>query len=160
MALSDFQKQLREMLDAVTPEDASITVAAAALESTVGLDDRVIESVNDSLEKLDQFEPITELQQYQLEAIIMPQERPVTSIINDDYGLLPQQWSRLENDAIRDRTTALIPSIGRIEIPGHPNLPYAGTGFLVADDLLMTNRHVAALFTDGIGNQELHFHPG
>lgn len=37
-------------------------------------------------------------------------------------------------------------SVGRIQVPRLPNVPYAGTGFLVADDVVMTNCHVAQMF--------------
>jgi S1-C subfamily serine protease len=36
--------------------------------------------------------------------------------------------------------------VGRIEIDGHPNHEWVGTGFLVAPDIVMTNRHVAIEF--------------
>jgi DNA/RNA endonuclease G (NUC1) len=34
-------------------------------------------------------------------------------------------------------------------------LPYAGTGFLVGENLLMTNRHVAELFSSGLGRKNI-----
>ncbi len=40
-------------------------------------------------------------------------------------------------------------------------IPFGGTGFLVGDNLLMTNRHVARLFTDGVGmTQRLAYRVG
>ena len=30
-------------------------------------------------------------------------------------------------------------------------MPYGGTGFVVGEGLLMTNRHVAEMFTEGLG---------
>ena len=53
-----------------------------------------------------------------------------------------------------------IPAVGRIELPGHPSIPYGGTGFVVGRDLLMTNRHVAELFANGLGRRQLVFKTG
>jgi V8-like Glu-specific endopeptidase len=36
--------------------------------------------------------------------------------------------------------------VGRIEVSGHPDFDWIGTGFLVARDIVMTNRHVAVEF--------------
>jgi endonuclease G, mitochondrial len=44
-------------------------------------------------------------------------------------------------------------------VPGHATLQYAGTGFVVGDRLLLTNRHVAELFCQAGGTQ-LVFTPG
>ena len=43
---------------------------------------------------------------------------------------------------------------------GYPGLPYGGTGFVVGDGLLMTNRHVAELFAAGVGKEGLTFISG
>src|SRR6516165_5961989 len=43
------------------------------------------------------------------------------------------------------------PLIGRIEVPHMPQIPYGGTGFVVGRRLVMTNRHVAKLFSSGLG---------
>lgn len=39
------------------------------------------------------------------------------------------------------------------QLPNSPSIPYAGTGFVVGEGLLMTNRHVAQLFSQGVGTQ-------
>jgi hypothetical protein len=63
---------------------------------------------------------------------------------------LPEVHARLE---------PLFTSIGRIELPTNPSIPYGGTGFVVGPNLLMTNRHVARLFTEGLG-MHLTYHGG
>ena len=35
---------------------------------------------------------------------------------------------------------------GRIEVDNHPDLTWVGTGWLLADDVVVTNRHVASEF--------------
>lgn len=95
-----------------------------------------------------------------MEAIVLPAERPVVDIIDDAFGDLPAPWSHLGAAAQRGIIQLAIPSVGRIELVGHPTLPYGGTGFIVGDGLLMTNRHVAALFATGLGVRALRFVPG
>ena len=70
-------------------------------------------------------------------------------------------WTHLSSDAaVRARIETVLPSIGRIELPGHPRLPYGGTGFVVGKGLLMTNRHVAEIFAIGVGDRRLAFKSG
>ena len=46
-----------------------------------------------------------------------------------------------------------------VDLP-NGQVPYGGTGFVVGPNLLMTNRHVAALFTVGLGRRNLRFTAG
>lgn len=54
----------------------------------------------------------------------------------------------------------MLPSIGRIELPGRTEIPYGGTGFVVGAGLIMTNRHVAGIFAQGLGDRNLDFISG
>ena len=51
-----------------------------------------------------------------------------------------------EFENIRANIEETFKSVGRIEVTGHPTHDWIGTGFLVADDVVMTNRHVAREF--------------
>src|SRR5262249_24272368 len=88
-----------------------------------------------------------------LEAIVMPSNRPVVFVRGVSYDDLEVPWVSLNEPNLKARISALLPFIGRVEVPNSPLLPYAGTGFVVGNNLLMTNRHVAALFTQGLGLQ-------
>ncbi|MEO0768495.1 MAG: serine protease [Cyanobacteria bacterium J06649_4] len=99
-----------------------------------------------------------------LEAIVMPYYRPVVDIIDNQIVTtqLSNKWLHLSTDNHKRAIESTLKSIGRIEIPWHKSLPYAGTGFVVgrsSDDrgILMTNRHVAEFFSIGIGVQDLKF---
>src|SRR5687768_17244003 len=117
-------------------------------------------AVEGALAKLDTPEAMSPDEAFALEAIIIPDGRPAVDIRNDDYRVDHQDWLHLNGDAARATILPRIPAIGRIEIPEHPSLPYAGTGFLVGDGLLMTNRHVAELLVRGLGRKGLVFRPG
>jgi endonuclease G len=95
-----------------------------------------------------------------LEAIVLPKERPVFDIRQDTYQAAAGVWEHLNDAAPKARLERVIPAVGRVELPGNPTKPYSGTGFIVGPNLLMTNRHVAADFSSGVGSQELRFLPG
>lgn len=102
-----------------------------------------------------------------LEAIIAPNLRPVYDIINDSFDTTvadgPQTpghalWTKLTTDAqLKARITTAFPAIGRIELMFPTSAPYGGTGFVVGPDLLMTNRHVAQIFAEGLGDRRIGF---
>ena len=96
-----------------------------------------------------------------LEAIILPKMRPVAFVRRGTYDKIKAPWEWLDGSAVRARINPLLGSIGRIELPFMQSVPYAGTGFLVGRGLLMTNRHVAQLFAEGVGRgARLRYRPG
>jgi Trypsin-like peptidase domain len=95
-----------------------------------------------------------------LEAVIHETLRPAIYIVNNKFGRLPAYWHELDKQEARLRIERCIPSIGRIELPGKALLPYAGTGFVVGHNLMMTNRHVATIFAKGTGLSEFQFKSG
>ncbi|MBY5834754.1 S8 family serine peptidase [Rhizobium leguminosarum] len=113
-----------------------------------------------TLEKLDRGLPLDSRERYHLEAVIMPSKRPAIDIIGGDFSTRHPDWLHLNQPALKARLKANFPSIGRIELPTHPTLPYGGTGFAVGPNLLMTNRHVAEIFATGIGVAGLNFISG
>jgi len=95
---------------------------------------------------------LDEQETFALEAIILPGKRPVVLVHGNRYDALVAPWTALNAAAIRKRLAPLFASIGRIELPNSP-LPYGGTGFVVGPNLMMTNRHVAGLFSQGLGSR-------
>lgn len=116
--------------------------------------------VEKTARKLVRDEPLTPDEDFALEAIIIPDKRPAVNIVGGDYQVDHALWRHLNADAAKRTLRAAIPSVGRIELPGHPSMPYGGTGFVVGDGLLMTNRHVAEIFCSGVGRRGLVFSPG
>ncbi len=105
------------------------------------------------LQKLaeDRVQEITPSEMLGLEAIVLPRNRPVALGRGDSYDDLDGPWVSLNDDVIKKRIASLLPLIGRVEVPSSPILPYAGTGFVVGQGLIATNRHVAQLFSQGRG---------
>ncbi|MGH6786647.1 MAG: DNA/RNA non-specific endonuclease [Novosphingobium sp.] len=107
-------------------------------------------------DKIGRGEALGPREDYITEAIILPDLRPAIDVLGGSYDTDHPQW----RDYVRGTPahavfTARIPAVGRIEIPGHPSAPYGGTGFVVGPNLVMTNRHVARIFTSGLGQRSL-----
>jgi endonuclease G, mitochondrial len=122
--------------------------------------DEDVERARETVSRLERDEPLTPEDSFIAEAIILPNERPAVDVVNGTYDTPPAPFKHLGKKGARARIQAALPAIGRVELPDHPSLPYGGTGFVVGDDLLMTNRHVAELFATGLGRETLSFIPG
>jgi endonuclease G, mitochondrial len=110
-------------------------------------------AIESGLQKLaeDRSQEITQSEMFGLEAIVLPRNRPVAFVRGESYDDLEEPWLNLNDDVIKRRIASLLPLIGRVEVPNSPLLPYAGTGFVVGKGLIATNRHVAQLFSQGLG---------
>lgn len=110
---------------------------------------RVIEDGIRAIDRIHKHGPHIELPPNEvtgLEAIVMLTGRPPLLIQDGSFFKPPESWKILEQH--RKAIEGIFPSIGRIEVTGHPSFDWIGTGFLVAPDVLMTNRHVAVEFCE------------
>ena len=94
---------------------------------------------------------LSDAELYHLEAIVLPLNRPAVFVKGTSYDDLPAAWSYLNTADLKQRLGRNFPSIGRVNVPSSPLVPYAGTAFVVGEGLLMTNRHVAEVFSRGLG---------
>jgi len=94
--------------------------------------------------------PLAPSEQIGLEAIVLLFGRPALLIQDGRFLPPPEDWQVLETKRAAIEDTFL--SVGRVEVDGHPSLQWIGTGFLVAPDILITNRHVALEFTEPRSN--------
>lgn len=92
-----------------------------------------------------------------LETIVLRVGRPVLEVFRDEPRLV---FRDAESEVWRERLTAaqghLVPAIravGRIEVKHHPVFDWIGTGWLVAEDVVVTNRHVASEFGRRTGSE-------
>jgi hypothetical protein len=98
--------------------------------------------VLERLEARGEDAPIEPAEQTALEAVVAFFGRPALPVRNGSFGAPPVGWEVLERH--REGIEATIDSTGRIELAGVGML---GTGFLVAQDVVMTNSHVAEVFS-------------
>ncbi|MEU7525986.1 serine protease [Saccharothrix sp. NPDC042600] len=88
---------------------------------------------------------LTDHQRTSLEIIVLPMARPAILVQDGKFFPTPEPWGQaLENQ--RSAIEAILSSVGRIEIAGHPTHVWLGTGWLAARDVVMTNRHIAVEF--------------
>jgi hypothetical protein len=108
--------RLASMLRQIAPEDTLESLprpqaAASVLESTAEHE----ETADVALRKLEQgrHHEITPPEMFVLEAIVMPQNRPVVFIRDGVYEDVGAPWEHLNGAEVRSRITPLLASIGR-----------------------------------------------
>jgi endonuclease G len=96
-----------------------------------------------------------------MEAIIRLTGRPVIRIRDDALVTIdiPTTTLKDELDPHLAAITGFVKSVGRIELDGHRRLPWAGTGWVVEEDIIVTNRHVAREFGQ-LSGSSFSFLPG
>ena len=168
--LDDLKKMLRQVDPKLKAEGLSemLESRSAPVTESLSLDTRRVDPARmeaemalESLDRVAKGKKVDSEQQFVLEAIVMPYHRPVVDIVDDQMKVdqLSTKWEHLAADGLKSRIESCLLSVGRIEVPSLPSLPYAGTGFIVGDDALITNRHVAAIFATGVG-RSLQFQSG
>ena len=152
------QERLWNYLNQISPESSieALRSSASARQTLETVPTQMAKTAKTAMNDLLSEKTLSPGQVQVLEAIIIPGERPVIDIKNDQFLHVPEPFLDLNDPPYSDKINAVIPSIGRIDLPDHP-APYAGTGFLVGPGLLMTNRHVAEIFTMGLGRKDLRF---
>ncbi len=92
-----------------------------------------------------------------LETIVLRTGRPVLAVSHEEPRLV---FDDAESEVWRERLTAArgrlmsaIPAVGRIELKNDPRYDWVGTGWLVSEDTVVTNRHVASEFARSDGKR-------
>jgi len=89
-----------------------------------------------------------------LESIIAAQLRPALPIRDGSFEVIGKSMWRDTLEDARSTLESVIPAVGRVNTVDS-SMPYVGSAFLVGKDLVMTTRHVAAIFVKGVGDQRL-----
>jgi endonuclease G len=92
-----------------------------------------------------------------LETIVLRTGRPVLAVSNNEPQLVfneveSEVWKERLVEA-RDGIIQAARAVGRIELKNNPRFEWVGTGWLVDEDIVVTNRHVASEFAKGSGGQ-------
>jgi len=143
--------RLKKLLEQIAPRGSIESLPTPEGSDLESLDST--STVTSALQKLaeNRHADITPDEMFGLEAIVLPQNRPVTFVRGGSYGELGEPWRDLNKPEVKSRINPLLPFIGRIDLPRSVLLPYAGTGFVVGNGLIATNRHVAQIFSQGLG---------
>ena len=81
-----------------------------------------------------------------LEAIILAEGRPPLFVKNDQYEIPKVEELKNRLAPYQDKLNTAIKSVARIDVSNHPNFDYFGTAWMIDEDIMITNRHVAGLF--------------
>jgi endonuclease G len=92
-----------------------------------------------------------------IEAIVHLYARPALLIQNGTYVKPDCKILADRLDKNIGNIEYAIKGVGRIEIKNHENLDWIGTGWLVQDNVIVTNRHVASIFALNYGKDKLIF---
>jgi endonuclease G, mitochondrial len=98
------------------------------------------------------------------ETIVLTIGRPVldikaNAVVVSIADIASQIWKQRLIDA-NPLLLPNVPAVGRIELVNHPRgIEWIGTGWLLRDDIVVTNRHVAEIFGESDGTKFL-FRPG
>lgn len=85
------------------------------------------------------------------EAIILEKTRPVLLVRDGRYDVARLPEIERAIGPHRDALARRIDAVGRLELGQHDTLGWCGTGWLLEDNLVVTNRHVAELFAQESG---------
>lgn len=102
---------------------------------------------------------LTQTERMGLELIHAIAGRPALLVQNGSFVTPPSAWLSQLEDARESIEDTRIPAVGRISIRNNGREQPKGTGFLVGERLLMTNRHVADTFCLHEQNATWRLHP-
>lgn len=154
----DLWDEIREKVSAARerPElwspDAATSFEGPTMAAGPAWQDYVLAVGPDELEGLrERPEDVFAPENLLTEAIIRRLGRPVLKLKNDDFdaeefaNLETETWkTRLEQH--REILKKAILSVGRVELENNPYYNWVGTGWVVDEDVIVTNRHVASEF--------------
>lgn len=101
---------------------------------------------------------LTAEEAFGLECVLLLYGRPALLPVNGQVASVPAFWNVLEEQ--REDIELAQRGVGRIELVGHPDADWAGTGFLVSETCLITTRSTALLFAERPENGPWQFRPG
>ncbi|MBL8797299.1 MAG: trypsin-like peptidase domain-containing protein [Planctomycetia bacterium] len=151
------------------PEEGESSVTVAEFGRTAGEPDRgqqrealgvLLEHGAAALEKTIQTQnpDLTPTEILGLECVLLFYARPSVLVSSGRLAAVPPVWNLLEDQ--REDIELVQSGVGRLEMYGHPDLDWAGTGFLVSETALLTTRRTAEFFIEQRGEQQWQFRPG
>jgi hypothetical protein len=149
-------------------DETNVTVATFDFGRAAGEPDRgqqreaigqLLEIGANGLEKAAHNSPndLTPEEVFALECVLLLYGRPAVLVSENRLAAVPPYWNLLEDQ--REDIQMAQRGVGRIELLGHPEYDWAGTGFLVNETVLMTTRRTAELFIEN-RNGAWQFRPG
>ena len=82
------------------------------------------------------------------EAIVLLHGRPSLLVQNGTFEVPDSDVWKARLYPYKSKLERLIRSVGRIELLNHPDYAWVGTGWVIGDGMIITNRHVARTFAE------------
>ena len=162
LTLQERAKRLAEYSQTIAGDGPLESVYSDFSQDTVGLESVPqirLQKAADAVKRSTEGVELTADDLVAAEAIIHRTKRPSHLIQNGWFESFTGDFRYLTEDkTVSYRLRAAIPSVGRIDLLQRPTT-YGGTGFIVGKNLVMTNRHVAEIFTTGVGVQNVTIKP-
>jgi Trypsin-like peptidase domain len=113
-----------------------------------------------AMEKIARSQPpeLTEEELLGLQCVVLLYARPALQVTQGRLAQVCAFWNILEDQ--REDIELAQRGVGRIELVGHPDYDWAGTGFLVGETCVMTTRATAHVFTERRDAGAWQFRPG
>lgn len=137
------------LADKVVLEDFQSNFERIALLSALGGVSEGLESNLDMLLSCNES-AIADEGYSQLEAIVLLTGRPPLLIQDEKWEEPTLTTIKARLDQSRDALLQVIPKVGRVEVMNLGD--YLGTGWMIDEGVMVTNRHVAEVFSARIGN--------
>lgn len=122
------------------------------------IDDHIMQAMADGKDKKPGITNVIDAPQEILETIVLQVGRPVLDVINEKAVIELDNtdsnvWEKRLKNA-QPKLKVAIPAVGRIELRNHPNprIHWVGTGWLLSENIIVTNRHVAEVFARESGS--------
>jgi endonuclease G len=141
--------QIRKLLDSIGDRDQELNNELRSVRERGFV---TVESPSQQVLERPRFE-----QDLVEETIVLRTGRPVLAISHAETQFVfrdveSEVWrGRLKS--AHDRLFPVLPSVGRIELQNNPRFDWVGTGWLVAENIIVTNRHVASEFSNRDGRR-------
>jgi endonuclease G, mitochondrial len=158
MANESISERLRKLVAGIESRDPSLgkELQSKRVDPQVEAEARSIGPLRSETESTEESLEMAQPEEILTEAVILRTGRPVLTIFNNDVKL---EFADAESEVWRQRlidakniVASVIPSVGRIEVQNHPQLDWAGTGWFIGKNTIVTNRHVAELFGRNTSN--------
>jgi endonuclease G, mitochondrial len=88
-----------------------------------------------------------------VEAVIIPFGRPVLLVRNNRFALPDSDELKKRLLPAKKRIEKALPSVGRLEFVHHPTRSWDGSGWMIAERTIVTNRHIAERFATRSDNK-------
>ncbi|MCO8123925.1 DNA/RNA non-specific endonuclease [Stieleria sp. TO1_6] len=82
------------------------------------------------------------------EAIVLAFGRPSLFIQNNSFATPESTTWKQRLKSTKSQLESVIPKVGRVELFHHPDFEWVGTAWVIDEDVLVTNRHVADVFAN------------